>query len=109
MKQDIISGRLHPGQKLKIEELRQKYDTGTSPIREALSLLTSDYLVERKDQRGFRVSTASVEKFEELLRTRLAGRQGDKRISCARLITMGRKSGVGKLPSIPYSTLSVSR
>lgn len=70
MKQDIISGRLHPGQKLKIEELRQKYDTGTSPIREALSLLTSDYLVERKDQRGFRVSTASAEKFEELLRTR---------------------------------------
>ena len=69
MKQDIISGRLHPGQKLKIEELRQKYDTGTSPIREALSLLTSDYLVERKDQRGFRVS-ASAEKFEELLRTR---------------------------------------
>ena len=36
---------------------------------EALSLLTSDYLVERKDQRGFRV-LCRCRKFEELLRTR---------------------------------------
>ncbi|HBV62060.1 MAG TPA: hypothetical protein DEF45_03460, partial [Rhodopirellula sp.] len=54
MKKDIISGRLRPGQKLKIDELRQVYDAGTSPIREALSLLTSDYFVDRIDQRGFR-------------------------------------------------------
>lgn len=70
MKKDIISGRLQPGQKLKIDELRQAYDAGTSPIREALSLLTSDYFVERIDQRGFRVSNISAEAFEELLRTR---------------------------------------
>ena len=70
MKKDIISGRLRPGQKLKIDELRQVYDAGTSPIREALSLLTSDYFVDRIDQRGFRVSNTSAEAFEELLRTR---------------------------------------
>lgn len=67
---DIITGKLTPGQKLKIEELRRAYDVGTSPIREALSLLTSDHFVERIDQRGFRVTHASAEEFAELLKTR---------------------------------------
>ncbi len=70
LKQDIISGRLQPGRKLKIDELRREYDVGTSPIREALSLLTSDHFVERIDQRGFRVSNVSVGEFHELLKTR---------------------------------------
>ena len=70
MKKDIISGQLQPGRKLKIEELRQEYNAGTSPIREALSLLTSDHFVERLDQRGFRVSTIGAEAFQELLKTR---------------------------------------
>ncbi|MFD0914874.1 GntR family transcriptional regulator [Pseudahrensia aquimaris] len=70
LKHDIISGKLKAGSKLKIEELRRQYDAGTSPIREALSLLTSDHLVERIDQRGFRVSSVSETEFAELLKTR---------------------------------------
>ena len=70
LRQDIISGKLKPGRKLKIEELRREYDVGSSPIREALSLLTSDQFVERFDQRGFRVASVSVEEFFELLKTR---------------------------------------
>ena len=38
----IVTGVLKPGEKLKIEGLKKKLDTGASPIREALSLLTSD-------------------------------------------------------------------
>jgi DNA-binding GntR family transcriptional regulator len=70
LKHDIIAGKLTPGLKLKIESLRRDYDVGTSPIREALSLLTSDHLVERIDQRGFRVADVSEAEFSELLRTR---------------------------------------
>ncbi|WP_022953976.1 GntR family transcriptional regulator [Leucothrix mucor] len=66
----IIQGDLEPGNKLKIEELRRVLGTGASPVREALSLLTSDHLVERIDQRGFRVSHISVDGFTELLKTR---------------------------------------
>lgn len=67
---DILTGVYEPGQKLKIDELRQVYGSGSSPIREALSLLTSDKLVERVDQRGFRVALVSAEAFDELLMTR---------------------------------------
>jgi len=66
----IIQGELRPGQKLKIEELRKTLGTGASPVREALSLLTSEHLVERIDQRGFVVTNVSVEAFRELLKTR---------------------------------------
>jgi len=70
LRSDIMSGKLKPGRKLKIEDLRQAYNVGTSPIREALSLLTSDHFVERIDQRGFRVAQTSEQEFGELLKTR---------------------------------------
>ncbi|WP_321829050.1 GntR family transcriptional regulator [Thalassovita sp.] len=66
----IVVGELPPGEKLKIERLRQVLDTGASPVREALSLLTSDQLVERIDQRGFRTAAVSKANFEEILRLR---------------------------------------
>jgi len=68
----VLLGDLEPGQKLKIDNLRALLGTGASPIREALSLLTSDMLVERIDQRGFRVAAASATNFEEILRLRCA-------------------------------------
>jgi DNA-binding GntR family transcriptional regulator len=71
MREDIIMGLLKPGLKLKIEDLTQRYNVGSSPIREALSLLTSDALVARTDQRGFRVVEASTDEFDELLKTRI--------------------------------------
>ncbi|GAB5373691.1 MAG: GntR family transcriptional regulator [Acuticoccus sp.] len=66
----IVAGDLKPGEKLKIDGLRQRLDTGASPIREALSLLTSDNLVERIDQRGFRTAEVSATNFSEILKLR---------------------------------------
>ncbi len=66
----IVTGVLKPGEKLKIDGLRQRLDIGASPIREALSLLTSDNLVERIDQRGFRTAEVSSHNFREILALR---------------------------------------
>lgn len=68
----ILRGALAPGRKLKVEELKAMLNTGASPIREALSLLTSDQLVERLDNRGFRTAAAGRENFEEILSLRCA-------------------------------------
>jgi DNA-binding GntR family transcriptional regulator len=70
LRNDVLNGILQPGQKLKIETLREQYEVGASPVREALSMLTAEGLVQRLDQRGFRVTEVSVSAFEELLRTR---------------------------------------
>ena len=66
----ILTGELAPGAKLKIESLRGILGVGASPIREALSLLTSDQLVVRQDQRGFRTAETSQENFQEILTLR---------------------------------------
>ncbi len=50
--------------------LRNHYGVGATPIREALSLLTADGLVERLEQRGFRVAEMSDAEFDELLALR---------------------------------------
>lgn len=70
LRNDIITGHLAPGRKLKIEELRRTYDSGSSTLREALSVMCADGLVERIDQRGFRVSDVNAATFDELLKTR---------------------------------------
>lgn len=70
LRNDIITGRIPPGERLKIDTLKVGLDTGASPVREALSLLTSDQLVERLDQRGFRVAKTSRAQFQEILHLR---------------------------------------
>ena len=67
LRNDIIFGRIQPGERLKIDALKESLETGASPVREALSLLTSDQLVDRIDQRGFRVAATSREQFGEIL------------------------------------------
>ncbi len=70
LRKDIITGRIQPGERLKIDALKVTLDTGASPVREALSLLTSNQLVERLDQRGFRVTATSRAQFQEILNLR---------------------------------------
>jgi len=67
LRSEIITGRIPPGARLKVETLKESLETGASPVREALSLLTSDQLVERLDQRGFRVAETSKTQFGEIL------------------------------------------
>lgn len=72
LREAIITGKVPPGERLKVETLKETLQTGASPVREALSLLTSDQLVERLDQRGFRVAQASKAQFQEVLHLRCA-------------------------------------
>lgn len=70
MRTDIISGALKPQEKLRIELLKSRYQTGSSPIREALNRLSSERLVIQHDQRGFYVAPVSIEELLELTRAR---------------------------------------
>lgn len=63
----LLTGGLAPGEKLKIDRLRKDLDMGASPIREALSLLVSDQLVVRHEQRGFQAAEIGRDNFDEIL------------------------------------------
>lgn len=86
LRADIVSARLPPGAKLRLEDLRQTYGVGFSPLREALSRLAENRLVVSIGQRGFRVPEVSakeimdvsmVRKEVEGFALRLAIRYGD--------------------------------
>ncbi|ELP5730251.1 GntR family transcriptional regulator [Vibrio vulnificus] len=50
--QDILQGKLRPGQKLVVADLKEKYGVGASPIREALVQLSWIKYVKLEPQKG---------------------------------------------------------
>ena len=86
LRADIVSSRLPPGTKLRLEDLRKTYGVGFSPLREALSRLAENRLVVAIGQRGFRVPEVSAKELTDIamvrkevegLALRLAIRHGD--------------------------------
>ena len=67
---DIIQGKYSPRQKLHIRTLKERYNVGTSPLREALSQLIAKDLVISENQRGFYVSDISIEDLTDIYQAR---------------------------------------
>lgn len=66
----ILSGLEVPGTRLGIDDLKRRLGVGASPLREALNLLAAEGLVQRIDQRGFRVARADRSELADLIKTR---------------------------------------
>lgn len=60
IRQAILSGKLAPGSRLRVEQLKAEYRVGSSTLREALSLLVAESLVTMEGQKGFRVAPSSI-------------------------------------------------
>jgi GntR family carbon starvation induced transcriptional regulator len=71
LRSDVVSGRLQPGAKLSAQSLRKRFNTGGSPVREALNRLLSEGFVALEEQKGFRVAPISREELAELLDARI--------------------------------------
>ncbi len=70
LRRDILNGTMKPGQKLQIDQVAQRYDSGINPVREALNRLSAERLVDRRDQRGFFVPPLTLIAFRELVASR---------------------------------------
>jgi DNA-binding GntR family transcriptional regulator len=62
----LSDGRLAPGQRLEEERLSRALGVSRTPLREALSNLASEGLVEAVPRRGFRVPRLSAERIRDL-------------------------------------------
>ena len=71
LRHDIICGDLPPGLRLRVEHLKDRYGVGAGTLREALALLVSDALVTVVGQRGYRVSSISLDDLCDLTDTRV--------------------------------------
>jgi DNA-binding GntR family transcriptional regulator len=66
LRAELITCRLQPGSRLNISSLQSKLSLSQAAVREALSRLTAEGLVEIERHRGFRVSQVSMDGFREL-------------------------------------------
>lgn len=71
LRQDVLNGVLEPESRLRVQELRERFEVGSSTIREALSRLLVDNLVTSEGQRGFRVAPISIKDFREISELRV--------------------------------------
>jgi DNA-binding GntR family transcriptional regulator len=71
LRSDIISGRLAPSQKLRLDALKEAYGVSISTLRELLSRLTSDGLIVSESAKGFEVAPISADNLRELANLRL--------------------------------------
>lgn len=66
IRQEILSGRIHPGQRIRLRTLEELFDVSHIPIREALRSLEAEGLVQNIPQRGAIATPLSVEELAEV-------------------------------------------
>lgn len=71
LRTDLLSCRIPPGARLKIQDLCLRLSVSLGAIREALSRLTSEGLVIAEPQRGFRAAPISPEDLQDLTKVRI--------------------------------------
>jgi DNA-binding GntR family transcriptional regulator len=71
LRSDILHNRLDPGSRLRFRDLRERYQSGLSPLREALMRLAAEGLVILEDHKGFRVAPVSREEMIDIANTLL--------------------------------------
>lgn len=71
LREDIVHGKFNPGEKLRIEHMKQTYEVGATPLREALYRLSADGFVQVKGQRGFRVADMSLSELTDITNLRV--------------------------------------
>ena len=71
IKHDIITCKLSPGEPLSENQFLDRFKVSKTPIREALTSLVQDGLVEYTPNRGFMVTTVSVADIQEIFDARI--------------------------------------
>ncbi len=70
IREAIVDGRLHPGERLKEEQLARELGISRTPVREALVMLQAEGLVDALPNRGSTVRTYSLRDLEEMYELR---------------------------------------
>ncbi|MFE6282535.1 GntR family transcriptional regulator [Streptomyces sp. NPDC057877] len=70
LRDEVLAGRLQPGQAFTVKEIAEQYGVSATPVREALVDLSAQGLLEADQHRGFHVREYSVADFRGLVEAR---------------------------------------
>lgn len=70
LRDEVLAGRLSPGQEFTVKEIAEQYGVSATPVREALVDLSAQGLLDSVQHRGFRVHTFSLDDFRNMIEAR---------------------------------------
>ncbi|MFJ3335280.1 GntR family transcriptional regulator [Streptomyces sp. NPDC086766] len=70
LRDEVLAGRLQPGQAFTVKEIAEQYGVSATPVREALVDLSAQGLLEADQHRGFRVREYSLGDFRGMIEAR---------------------------------------
>lgn len=71
LRENILLGRIEPGQALTIRGLAAELGVSAQPVREALRQLVAERALELMDNRRVRIPPMTIERFEDLIAARI--------------------------------------
>lgn len=66
----ILNGQLKPGERLAIEDLKIKFGTSVTPLRDALQMLNQETLITIKPRSGYFVTRITLKELRDMLELR---------------------------------------
>ncbi|MHA5054201.1 GntR family transcriptional regulator [Streptomyces sp. SD15] len=70
LRDEVLAGRLQPGQEFTVKEIAEQYGVSATPVREALVDLSAQGLLEADQHRGFRVHEYSSTDYRGMIEAR---------------------------------------
>ncbi|MFF7644270.1 GntR family transcriptional regulator [Streptomyces canus] len=70
LRDEVLAGRLQPGQEFTVKEIAEQYGVSATPVREALVDLSAQGLLEADQHRGFHVHEYSLGDFRGMIEAR---------------------------------------
>ncbi|QEU92926.1 GntR family transcriptional regulator [Streptomyces kanamyceticus] len=70
LRDEVLAGRLEPGQEFTVKEIAEQYGVSATPVREALVNLTAQGLLDADQHRGFRVHEHTLDDYRGMLEAR---------------------------------------
>ncbi|GGS56506.1 GntR family transcriptional regulator [Streptomyces griseoviridis] len=70
LRDEVLAGRLQPGQEFTVKEIAEQYGVSATPVREALVDLSAQGLLDADHHRGFRVHEYSPADFRGMIEAR---------------------------------------
>ncbi|MFF8380974.1 GntR family transcriptional regulator [Streptomyces sp. NPDC015661] len=71
LRDEVLAGRLQPGQEFTVKQIAEQYGVSATPVREALVDLCAQGLLDSDQHRGFRVHQYSVADYRGMVEARM--------------------------------------
>ncbi|MFE0654138.1 GntR family transcriptional regulator [Streptomyces sp. NPDC059534] len=71
LRDEVLAGRLQPGEEFTVKQIAEQYGVSATPVREALVDLCAQGLLDSDQHRGFRVHQYSVDDYRRMVEARM--------------------------------------